>query len=43
MTWFRHQLNVQWIETAECPDTKSLADKIAGAWEKVGAVPMKGV
>jgi tRNA dimethylallyltransferase len=43
MTWFRHQLNVQWIETAEFPDTKSLADKIAGVWEKVGAVPLKGV
>ncbi|MFA6172063.1 MAG: tRNA (adenosine(37)-N6)-dimethylallyltransferase MiaA [Kiritimatiellales bacterium] len=43
MTWFRHQLNVQWIETAEYPDTKSLADKIAGIWEKGGAVPVKGV
>ncbi|NOU36403.1 MAG: tRNA (adenosine(37)-N6)-dimethylallyltransferase MiaA [Kiritimatiellaceae bacterium] len=43
MTWFRHQLNVEWVKTADYPDEKSLADKVAGVWEKGGAVPVKGV
>jgi tRNA dimethylallyltransferase len=35
MTWFRHQLNVEWIDTAEFPDFGKLAEKISNVWKKV--------
>jgi tRNA dimethylallyltransferase len=43
MTWFRHQLKVQWIETAELPTIGKLAEKVSNVWENGGAVPVKGV
>ncbi len=43
MTWFRHQLKVEWIDTADYPDVEKLAAKVAALWEKNGAVSVKGV
>jgi tRNA dimethylallyltransferase len=43
MTWFRHQLNVQWIETADFPTLEKLVLEISRVWKKYGAVPVCGV
>ena len=43
MTWFRHQLKVEWVETAEYSGPKQLAAKVAALWKKNGEVPVKGV
>jgi len=43
MTWFRHQLNVEWIETACCSDVGQLADKVYNIWRERGPVPLAGV
>lgn len=43
MTWFRHQLNVEWIETVEFPNLGKLAEKVSTVWKNNGAVPVKGV
>jgi tRNA dimethylallyltransferase len=43
MTWFRHQLNVQWIETADYPNIGQLADKVYNAYKESGPVPLAGV
>ncbi len=36
MTWFRNQLNVEWIDTAEFHTLEKLAEAVSGAWEKTG-------
>jgi tRNA dimethylallyltransferase len=35
MTWFRHQLNVEWIDTADFPTIGKLAEKISNVWKPV--------
>ena len=40
MTWFRNQLNVEWINAAQFPNTESLAAAVVQAWEKAGATPV---
>ena len=37
MTWFRNQLNVEWIDTAEYPNIESLVAAVSSAWKKLGA------
>jgi len=41
MTWFRNQLNVEWIETARFPTLEQLAKAVADAWENIGATPVR--
>jgi tRNA dimethylallyltransferase len=43
MTWFRHQLNVEWIETAAFPSIGQLADKVYNVWKEDGPVPLTGI
>jgi tRNA dimethylallyltransferase len=43
MTWFRHQLKVEWIETAAFPNIGKLADKVYNVWKESGPVPLAGV
>jgi tRNA dimethylallyltransferase len=40
MTWFRNQLNVEWIDTADYPDIEKLAKAVSNAWEKYGVTPV---
>ncbi len=40
MTWFRNQLNVEWIDTTKCQSMEQLADAVAEAWENTGATPV---
>ena len=40
MTWFRNQLNVEWIDTAEFQSVEKLAIAVSEAWKKVGATPI---
>jgi len=35
MTWFRTQLNVEWINTADFPTRGTLAGKVSTIWKKV--------
>jgi len=35
MTWFRTQLNVEWIHTAHFSSHESLAEEVANVWKKV--------
>ena len=41
MTWFRNQLNVEWINTAEYPSVEQLADAVRAAWEKTGPISIQ--
>jgi tRNA dimethylallyltransferase len=43
MTWFRHQLKVEWIETADFPGIGKLADKVYNVWKEGGPVPLAGI
>jgi len=40
MTWFRNQLNVEWIDTEKYSTMKDLVEAVIGAWEKLGATPV---
>ncbi len=40
MTWFRNQLNVEWIDTAEYPTREKLADAVKCKWQKLGVTPV---
>ncbi|MCF7818423.1 MAG: tRNA (adenosine(37)-N6)-dimethylallyltransferase MiaA [Kiritimatiellales bacterium] len=40
MTWFRNQLNVEWIEVAGFPSVEKLADAVSNAWKRIGATPV---
>ncbi len=40
MTWFRNQLNVEWIDTAAFQSTEKLAVAVSNAWEKLGPAPV---
>ncbi|MBN2162281.1 MAG: tRNA (adenosine(37)-N6)-dimethylallyltransferase MiaA [Pontiellaceae bacterium] len=41
MTWFRNQLNVEWIDTAEYPNVEKLAEAVSSAWGKSGPVSVR--
>jgi tRNA dimethylallyltransferase len=41
MTWFRNQLNIEWIDTADYPTTEKLAGAVKSAWQKHGATPVQ--
>jgi tRNA dimethylallyltransferase len=43
MTWFRHQLNVQWVETSDYPSIGKLADKVYNVFEERGPVSLAGI
>jgi len=43
MTWFRHQLKVEWIETAAFPSIGKLADKVYNVCKEGGPVPLAGI
>ncbi len=35
MTWFRTQLNVEWVNTADFPNLGKIAEKVSNVWKKV--------
>jgi tRNA dimethylallyltransferase len=35
MTWFRHQLNVEWVETQKFKTPRKIADEVFNVWKKV--------
>lgn len=37
MTWFRNQLNVEWIDTSRCGTEEKLASEVQTVWDKLGA------
>jgi tRNA dimethylallyltransferase len=41
MTWFRNQLSVQWIDTAQFPTVDKLAEAVSNAWKKTGSTPVQ--
>jgi len=41
MTWFRHQLNVEWVHTGDFADIGSLAERVSNVWELYGASPLR--
>jgi tRNA dimethylallyltransferase len=43
MTWFRHQLKVEWIPAGYFSTIGKLAEKVSKVWENNGAVSVKGV
>lgn len=40
MTWFRNQLHVQWIDTAQFSSVEKLAEAVKCEWQKLGATPI---
>lgn len=43
MTWFRHQLNVEWVEAADYSNLGQLADKVYTAFKERGPVSLSGI
>ncbi len=41
MTWFRNQLNVDWINAADFDSREKLAEAVAAAWKKHGPTSVK--
>ncbi|VGO20105.1 tRNA (adenosine(37)-N6)-dimethylallyltransferase MiaA [Pontiella sulfatireligans] len=41
MTWFRNQLNVEWIETAAYQTVGKLAEAVSNAWKRNGATAVQ--
>jgi tRNA dimethylallyltransferase len=41
MTWFRNQLNIEWINTADFQTLENLAEAVSNAWKKNGPTPIK--
>ncbi len=41
MTWFRNQLNVHWIDTAQYPTCEALADAVSTMWRETGPTPVR--
>jgi len=41
MTWFRNQLNVEWIDIAQFQSLEALAEAVSNAWEKHGKTPVQ--
>ncbi len=40
LTWFRNQLQIEWIDVASFPTVEELAVVVSTAWEKHGATPV---
>ena len=40
MTWFRNQLNIEWIDTAEYPTKEKLSEAVTNAWKRMGPTPI---
>lgn len=40
MTWFRNQLNVEWVDTAEYQTMEQIAEAVSNAWKKHGPTPI---
>jgi tRNA dimethylallyltransferase len=40
MTWFRNQLNVEWIDVEKHPHVESLSAAVSSVWGKLGATPV---
>jgi tRNA dimethylallyltransferase len=40
MTWFRNQLNVEWIDTANYPSLEKLAEAVSAVWRHTGPTPI---
>ncbi|MDF7825079.1 tRNA (adenosine(37)-N6)-dimethylallyltransferase MiaA [Pontiellaceae bacterium B12227] len=40
MTWFRNQLNVEWIDTAKFQTLENLAEAVSNAWKTIGPTPI---
>jgi tRNA dimethylallyltransferase len=40
MTWFRNQLNVDWIDVVAFQTVEKLADAVFSAWKKTGSTPV---
>jgi len=40
MTWFRNQLNVEWIDTLGFQTLEKLAEAVSNAWKKYGETPI---
>jgi tRNA dimethylallyltransferase len=43
MTWFRTQLNVEWIDVQNFQTLEKLAEEVSRVWKKSGALPLRGV
>lgn len=41
MTWFRNQLNVEWIDTAQYSTLEKRAQAVIAAWEQAGATAVR--
>ncbi|HEY5652940.1 MAG TPA: tRNA dimethylallyltransferase, partial [Pontiella sp.] len=39
-TWFRNQLNVEWIDTAQYSTIKELSEAVINGWKKTGPTPV---
>lgn len=40
MTWFRNQLNIEWIDTYDYSGVKALAGAVSEAWNRTGPTPV---
>jgi len=40
MTWFRNQLNVEWIDTSTYDSLERLASAVSDGWKRVGPTPV---
>jgi tRNA dimethylallyltransferase len=43
MTWFRHQLKVEWVAAKKFETVEKIAAEVSNVWKNNGAVPVKGV
>lgn len=43
MTWFRHQLRVDWVDAGRYADVPSLAEAVQSAWARQGPSELRGV
>ena len=41
MTWFRNQLNVEWVDTAAFPSVEALATAVSNTWKRTGPTPVR--
>jgi len=41
MTWFRNQLNVEWIDTVQFGNIETLSGAVLSAWKKYGATEIR--
>jgi tRNA dimethylallyltransferase len=40
MTWFRNQLNVEWIDTGKYPTLEKMAEAVSAVWRQTGPTPI---